>query len=467
MADLVDPDPADPGRADGLREPSTDGGATFGCPVADPAARGQEGQPRQELDRVRQPRDQPVLRPLLHGVRQLRRGRSRVHEHVVGRRAHLEHARRAGGNPKGLGGQPVVQPNGTVIVPFESLKGTIGAFRSTDGGATWSKEVTGLEDQLPPQLRRPAHEPAADRRDRRRRQRLRRVGGLPLRAEVQRQRHRLQHVTRRRRTGARSAGSRSTRSAAGLTTSSPAWPSIRPPSGAGAHLALTYYFYPNAACTPATCQLDVGFVSSPDGGAHWSAPTQLAGPMSLADIAATSQGPMVGDYISTSFNAAGTRRHGLRDRQPAHGQRVRRGHVGARDAAAGGDRRPGDAGGDQRRRRDRPGRRRRPGCRQKRLTASPSAPARIWQSASRAAILGAMLIETRIEHATATLANSEAATGSDLERTNLRRLMEESSGSPDVAVAILDGPVALDHPDLADVRIRPVGQGGPALHASG
>jgi hypothetical protein len=28
--------------------------------------------------------------------------------------------------------------------------------------------------------------------------------------------------------------------------------------------------------------------------------------MSLADIASTSQGPMVGDYISTSFNAAGT-----------------------------------------------------------------------------------------------------------------------------------------------------------------
>ena len=44
------------------------------------------------------------------------------------------------GNPHGLGGQPVVQPDGTVIVPFESLKGTIGAFRSTDGGATWSKE---------------------------------------------------------------------------------------------------------------------------------------------------------------------------------------------------------------------------------------------------------------------------------------------------------------------------------------
>jgi hypothetical protein len=32
----------------------------------------------------------------------------------------------------------------------------------------------------------------------------------------------------------------------------------------------------------------------------------LAGPMSLLDIADTSQGPMVGDYISTSFNGAGT-----------------------------------------------------------------------------------------------------------------------------------------------------------------
>ena len=43
------------------------------------------------------------------------------------------------GNPKGLGGQPVVQPDGTVIVPFESLDGSISAFRSTNGGATWSK----------------------------------------------------------------------------------------------------------------------------------------------------------------------------------------------------------------------------------------------------------------------------------------------------------------------------------------
>jgi hypothetical protein len=75
----------------------------------------------------------------------------------------------------------------------------------------------------------------------------------------------------------------------------------RTTSGAATHLALTYYFYPDATCTGG-CQLDVGYVSSPDGGAHWSNPTQLAGPMTLGQIAQTSQGPMVGDYISTSFS---------------------------------------------------------------------------------------------------------------------------------------------------------------------
>ena len=49
---------------------------------------------------------------------------------------------RTDGNDKGLGGQPVVQPNGTVIVPFESLNGTISAFSSSNGGASWGKAFT-------------------------------------------------------------------------------------------------------------------------------------------------------------------------------------------------------------------------------------------------------------------------------------------------------------------------------------
>jgi hypothetical protein len=76
-------------------------------------------------------------------------------------------------------------------------------------------------------------------------------------------------------------------------------------SGSGAHLALSYYYYPDATCTGG-CRLDVGYISSPDGGSHWGNALQLAGPMALTDIADTSQGRMVGDYISTSFNSAGT-----------------------------------------------------------------------------------------------------------------------------------------------------------------
>lgn len=43
----------------------------------------------------------------------------------------------------GLGGQPVVQPNGTVIVPIaDAFVGSVLGFRSTDGGLTWGSTVT-------------------------------------------------------------------------------------------------------------------------------------------------------------------------------------------------------------------------------------------------------------------------------------------------------------------------------------
>jgi hypothetical protein len=75
--------------------------------------------------------------------------------------------------------------------------------------------------------------------------------------------------------------------------------------GRTTHLALTYYYYPQANCTAQTCQLDVGFVTSVNNGKSWSAPQQLGGPMSISQIANTSQGNMVGDYISTSITADG------------------------------------------------------------------------------------------------------------------------------------------------------------------
>ena len=79
----------------------------------------------------------------------------------------------------------------------------------------------------------------------------------------------------------------------------------RTTSGATAHVAVTYYYYPTSSCSASTCQLDVGFISSTNGGSTWSAATQLTGPMTLSWLASTTQGRMVGDYISTSFDANG------------------------------------------------------------------------------------------------------------------------------------------------------------------
>jgi hypothetical protein len=76
-------------------------------------------------------------------------------------------------------------------------------------------------------------------------------------------------------------------------------------SGANIHVAVAYYFYPSASCTFATCQLQVGYISSTNGGSSWSTPTQLAGPMTMSWLPNTSQGRMVGDYISTSFGSDG------------------------------------------------------------------------------------------------------------------------------------------------------------------
>lgn len=71
-------------------------------------------------------------------------------------------------------------------------------------------------------------------------------------------------------------------------------------AGSSAHLGLVYYSYPQSSCTVLTCRLDVGYVSSTNGGATWSAPTQLAGPMALPWLPPTTSGFMVGDYMSAA-----------------------------------------------------------------------------------------------------------------------------------------------------------------------
>ena len=205
-----------------------------------------------------------------------------------------------GGNDKGIGGQPVVQPNGKVIVPFESLNGKISAFTSSDGGASWTKAVSVSSVRFHPVdgNLRTSPLPTAE---------IDAAGKVYVAWEDCR--------FRKNCTSNDIVFSSSTD---GVTWSDTARIPIDPvsstvdhfipglavdptTSGSAAHLALTYYFYPTAACG-GLCRLEVGYISSPDGGAHWGPATQLAGPMSLSQVANTSQGPMVGDYISTSFS---------------------------------------------------------------------------------------------------------------------------------------------------------------------
>ena len=52
------------------------------------------------------------------------------------------------------------------------------------------------------------------------------------------------------------------------------------------------------------CTAKVGYVSSADGGTHWSASRTFGG-MTMAEIPRSSQGPMVGDYATASVFGAG------------------------------------------------------------------------------------------------------------------------------------------------------------------
>lgn len=206
-------------------------------------------------------------------------------------------------NPSGLGGQPVVQPNGNVIVPYEGGAG-IRSFRSTDGGASWlaSTAVASVSEHNVAGSLRTSPLPSAE------------VDGAGKVYVV--------WQDCRFRSGCTANDIVMSTSMDGMTWSTvtripidamnsgvdhfiPGIAADRATSGSGAHLALGYYYYSASACTSSTCQLTVGFVSSLDGGATWAQPTRVAGPMNLSWIANTDQGRMVGDYMSTSFTSDG------------------------------------------------------------------------------------------------------------------------------------------------------------------
>ena len=198
----------------------------------------------------------------------------------------------------GLGGEPVVQPNGTVIVPFEG--GGIDVFSSTNGGKTWgrSQAIANITSHgVAGGLRNP-NLPSAS------------IDGAGKVFVI--------WSDCRFRTGCSSNDIVMSTSTNGTTWSAVsripidattstvdhfiAGIGVDPAtSGASAHITIVYYYYPTAKCTASTCQLNVGFTSSIDGGTTWTAGAKIAGPMSVGWLPVSDNGPMVADYIGVSY----------------------------------------------------------------------------------------------------------------------------------------------------------------------
>jgi hypothetical protein len=206
-----------------------------------------------------------------------------------------------------IGGQPVVRPDGTVIVATANANETaIGAFNSTNGGASWSGVTTIATIKH--------HSVAGSLRE----------GPLPS-AEID---------------GAgtvyiawtdcrfiRGCKANDIVLSHSLNATGTSWSAVtripidgvntgidhfipglavnKATFGVTAQLGLTYYFYPKGSTA-----LSVGFTSSADAGSTWSTRQVITSGMKSTWAATTSQGRMVGDYISTSYGSDGLA-HGI------------------------------------------------------------------------------------------------------------------------------------------------------------
>jgi hypothetical protein len=199
---------------------------------------------------------------------------------------------------EGIGGQPLVQPNGTVVVPIETA--VMSAFSSSDGGLNWTAPVTISPLQF--------HADAGGIRS----------GPLPSAAVDgagavwvvwEECRFRAACATNDLVYSTSTDGvnwSVVTRIPIDDTSSLadhfiPGVGIDAATSGTGAHVALHYYFYSQSDCTVSTCRLFVGYISSANGGSTWNAPATLTGPMLVSWLPDSQNGLMVGDYIATAF----------------------------------------------------------------------------------------------------------------------------------------------------------------------
>ncbi len=203
----------------------------------------------------------------------------------------------------GIGVNPVVQPNGTVIVGFADYNGGMSAFQSTNGGQSWTAAVSISSA--------PSHGEAGGLRS----------AGLPSTAIDGAGTVYVSWPDCRYESGCAANDIVYSSSTDGIHWS----PVVRVPispinsgvdhfihglgidprtSGTSAHMAITYYFYPVSACG-SSCQLYAGFTISNDGGQTWTSGRQLSNSMQLSWLPNTFSGRMVADYVATVYPAGG------------------------------------------------------------------------------------------------------------------------------------------------------------------
>jgi hypothetical protein len=199
---------------------------------------------------------------------------------------------------QGIGGQPLVQPNGTVVVPIET--NSMSSYSSSDGGATWTAPITISNIQF--------HADAGGIRS----------GPLPSAAVDGAGTVWVVWEDCRFRAGCSGNDLVYSTSTDGATWSAvtripiddvsstvdhfiPGIGIDPATSGSSAHVALHYYYYSQSNCTVSTCNLFVGYISSSNGGSTWNAASPLTGAMLLSWLPTSQNGLMVGDYIATAF----------------------------------------------------------------------------------------------------------------------------------------------------------------------
>jgi hypothetical protein len=216
----------------------------------------------------------------------------------------------------GLGGQPMVQPDGHVVVPYVgfdiffnpnfSYSQSISSTVSVDGGVSFSASavVNGIDQAaVPGGIRANTPLPSADNDESGKMY----VTWADCRFEPQCNTNDLVLSTSTNGT-AWSATQRIPLDPIGSGADHflPGLGVDHASSGKSAHVALVYYFYPQGNCSAASCQLDVGFTSSRNGGASWSPHETLAGPITLSWLPQTNQGVMVGDYFASPIPSSST-----------------------------------------------------------------------------------------------------------------------------------------------------------------